>query len=160
MTWFMQTTYHLIAGSINAKKQGDFGIFTACTDEKKNGSLRFKHLALMTLSYVMHMLYCNFNIKWTVPDINHVIWSFGRLDCYYQECPNPPHTSFSCEFKTSNKKILAIKENMMCKNYTVPLTVHNPKEDNVTYFTCTLTRNKRKEEKNITINYSIKKGQR
>lgn len=47
MTWFIKTTCHLIAGS-TAKKQGDFGIFTACIT--KNARLRFSHpvYSLMT----------------------------------------------------------------------------------------------------------------
>lgn len=39
MVWI--TTCYLIAGLVSAKKQGDFGIFSACIDKN---SLRFKHL--------------------------------------------------------------------------------------------------------------------
>nr|XP_014263203.1 uncharacterized protein LOC106674691 isoform X2 [Maylandia zebra] len=84
-----------------------------------------------------------------------------RLQCYYQDCSQPPYKPFSCKFKTSNGGILATMENTMCKNYTVPLTEHSPSEleetGNVTNFTCTLTRNKRTETKNITIDYKTHK---
>ncbi|XP_026049118.1 uncharacterized protein LOC113036816 isoform X1 [Astatotilapia calliptera] len=84
-----------------------------------------------------------------------------RLQCYYQDCSQPPYMPFSCEFKTSNGGILATMKNTMCKNYTVPLTEHSLSElqetGNVTNFTCTLTRNKRTETKNITIDYKAHK---
>lgn len=71
---------------------------------------------------------------------------------------------FSCEFKTSNGGILATMKDTMCKNYTVPLTEHSPSEleetGNVTNFTCTLTRNRRTETKNITIDYKAHKEKR
>lgn len=69
MTWFMQTVYHLIAGS-TAKKQGDFGIFTACVT--KNGSLRFEHpvhsfTKSTPLSHSFENAFAvDFGIKWSM----------------------------------------------------------------------------------------------
>lgn len=143
---------------------GDFGVFTACIDTKENNSLRFEPSVLMPLSHRMHMLYWTITLNGVCLYINHTIWSFQRLQCYYQDCSHPPYKPFSCEFKTSNGGILATMKNVMCKNYTVPLTEHSPGElqetGNVTNFTCTLTRNKRTETKNITIDYKTQKEKR
>ncbi|XP_041796625.1 uncharacterized protein LOC121609133 [Chelmon rostratus] len=101
-------------GSASAKKQGDFGIFSACIT--KNNSL--------------------------------------RLDCYYAECPSSP--PFICEFMTSDGSLLAKGTNEMCRLFLPdhPL-LHGNKTTN---YNCTLTRRNRREEKQITIDYSIRTG--
>ncbi|KAM3616013.1 uncharacterized protein V6R79_010822 [Siganus canaliculatus] len=103
----------LIDSSLPAK-QGDFGIFTACTT--KNDGL--------------------------------------RLDCYYASCRKSP--SFSCEFKAWNGTSLATASDDMCKYF---VSDHRLLYGNkTTNYNCTLIRRKRREDKQITIDYSIRKG--
>ncbi|XP_035479332.1 uncharacterized protein LOC118299599 [Scophthalmus maximus] len=97
-----------------AKKQGDFGIFTACVT--KNGSL--------------------------------------RLNCHYAYCQSSP--SFDCEFKTSDGVVMAKASDEMCK-FILPDQGRLAANEAVSY-NCTLTRRKRNEEKQITIDRSVRKG--
>ncbi|XP_078023468.1 uncharacterized protein LOC144462763 [Epinephelus lanceolatus] len=76
-----------------------------------------------------------------------------RLECYYANCSSSP--SFECEFKTSNGSQLTSKSKT-CRYTLVNHTVEY--KQNITSYNCTLTRKDRREEKQITINYNIRKG--
>ncbi|KAK9520431.1 hypothetical protein VZT92_020317 [Zoarces viviparus] len=78
-----------------------------------------------------------------------------RLQCRYALCKGSP--PFSCTFSTSDGSLPANQSNKC--NITIPnhsvLFEHKP----MTYY-CTLTRKLRMEEKQITIDYSIRKGKK
>lgn len=96
----------------------------------------------------------------------HRIWMFGkrypkiflfhcRLNCHYANC-STPYPSFSCKFMTSNGSVLAHATNEHCRYILQNHRVHH--FNTTTHYRCTLTRKNRREEKYITINYSVCRG--
>ncbi|KAF0030279.1 hypothetical protein F2P81_017010 [Scophthalmus maximus] len=78
------------------------------------------------------------------------------LNCHYAYCQSSP--SFDCEFKTSDGVVMAKASDEMCK-FILPDQGRLAANEAVSY-NCTLTRRKRNEEKQITIDRSVRKGKR
>lgn len=84
---------------------------------------------------------------------HHLIHS--RLNCHYANC-STLSTSFDCKFMTSNRSLLAEATNEKCWHILQDHRLHHANK--TTNYTCILTRRKRREEKHITIDYSICRG--
>ncbi|KAK7883160.1 hypothetical protein WMY93_029334 [Mugilogobius chulae] len=75
-----------------------------------------------------------------------------RLECFYANCTGSP--SYSCHISSSD--VTPRVSTNMCK---VTIKNHKSKYVNIsTHFNCTLIRRKRVERRNVTVDYSIKKG--
>ncbi|XP_028428661.1 uncharacterized protein LOC114552215 isoform X2 [Perca flavescens] len=90
----------------------------------------------------------NFGIFTACIDNNNL-----RLECYYPGCQDSP--PYTCVFMTSNGSLPA-NPSKLCK---LCLLNHPVLYANKTMnYSCILTRRNRREEKQITIDYSILKG--
>lgn len=93
------------------------------------------------------------NAVWCWIVNHHLIHS--RLNCHYANC-STLFTSFDCKFMTSNRSLLAEATNKKCWHILQDHRLHHANK--TTNYTCILTRRKRREEKHITIDYSICRG--
>lgn len=91
--------------------------------------------------------------NWYLTNIFHCI-NF-RLNCHYANC-STPYPSFSCKFMTANGSLLAHATNEHCRHILLNHRLHY--SNTTTHYRCILTRKKRREEKNITINYNVCRG--
>ncbi|KAJ3590957.1 hypothetical protein NHX12_008905 [Muraenolepis orangiensis] len=76
------------------------------------------------------------------------------LECYYAHCPGSPN--FTCQFTVNDTKSLGRRTEKSCD-----MVLHNHKDlhpNQANTYNCTLTRQKRREEKIITVDHSIKNG--
>ncbi|KAG7222466.1 hypothetical protein INR49_016235, partial [Caranx melampygus] len=78
-----------------------------------------------------------------------------RLECYYAACPQSP--PFSCTFM-ANGVVLYTATNDMCKMFFPDQSVLSA--NGTTSYNCTLTRKKRTEEKQLTIDPRKRTGKR
>lgn len=78
-----------------------------------------------------------------------------RLNCHYANC-STPYPPFSCKFMAANGSMLAHGTNENCRHILTNHRLHY--SNTTTHYRCILTRKKRREEKNITINYNVCRG--
>lgn len=125
---------------LHSKEILAFLLLASWRTQTSGSNIQSIYRVLLEQSYSLDLSRINVPSK-----INHNLVIHCRLECYYAPCTNSP--SFNCKLMLKGEE-LGTASDTSCKTFEHSLS---SSESEILTFTCILTRNKRSEEKQISI---------